>query len=199
MRWGVSKQIAPNYSCESRVWVKSPFIFKTHAQMWWALEHTGVWGLQMSRLPIQSPKILYRLPKTPLTGVVFFPVTVSTPSHHSHSFSLFLPQLMLASFISISISKCMKSLNALMETRWKQGVPAFPNILLKSNRCSFLQTVIHLHVDRQDEQERWGHLWRRSGKNSWHDYLYSRFTTENTLHFYFFKTAWNSEDAFLLD
>lgn len=58
--WTLSKQL----SCESRV-LTPPFIFTTHAHMWWALEHAGVWGPQMSQLPIQSPKTWNLFPIDP--------------------------------------------------------------------------------------------------------------------------------------
>lgn len=50
---------AVNHECE----LTPPplFISETHAHMWWALEHAGVWGSQMSHLPIQSSNIRYLL------------------------------------------------------------------------------------------------------------------------------------------
>lgn len=92
-----------------------------------------------------------------------FPVAVSSPFYHSHSYLRFSLQLLLAFVVGISITKMHANTRFLngngMKTR-PSSIPKHP-AQVQWTSGSQLQLVIHVHVERQDERVRWRHLWRQ--------------------------------------
>lgn len=135
--------------------------------MWWALEHAGVWGCQMSHFPkskVQISKIwsLQIHNKTHLYTFFFFFLNPLSLPHFSFPPIPTLPRLTFRWYSHPSSNSVHIPITW---WAWNQNKALQHSQTSRSNGTDaflFIQSVIHRRVDRwQDERERRGHLWRK--------------------------------------
>lgn len=113
-----------------------------------------------------------------------FPVAVSSPFYHSHSYLCFSVQLLLAFVVGISITKMHANPRYLNGNGMKTRPPSIPKhpAQVQWPSGSLLQLFIYMLIDKMSEWDE-ATCEGRSCRGPWHDYLHSKLVI--TTHFYF--------------
>ena len=129
-----------------------------------------------------------------ISNICFAQIHYKTDLCSDFTMCCFLPSPSLRFIFTIPVGISINEMHAKPRYLGGNGMKTRPSSIPKHPAhvqwCSFPQSVIHLHVDRQDERDRWRHLWGEELRLSFAASWLSRLKL-------WFISAWNDEDAFL--